>query len=86
MTPNWPMINPPTPDDWQLLQLLAPTPEAVATARRLAGHTHAAAGQALHVDGRTWRRWEAGDRAMHPAMWELYRIKALGFVPMHKTT
>ncbi|HAZ61178.1 MAG TPA: transcriptional regulator [Gammaproteobacteria bacterium] len=24
---------------------------------------------------RVWQQWEAGDRRMHPAMWELFQIK-----------
>jgi DNA-binding transcriptional regulator YiaG len=30
----------------------------------------------LHTTIRTWQQWEAGDRRMHPAFWELFCIKA----------
>lgn len=29
----------------------------------------------VHVDARTWRRWEAGERTMPEAAWELFLIK-----------
>lgn len=30
---------------------------------------------ALHTKRRPWQQWETGDRAMHPAFWELLKIK-----------
>ena len=29
----------------------------------------------LHTSRRAWQQWERGDRRMHPAFWELARIK-----------
>lgn len=29
----------------------------------------------LHTSRRTWQQWEKGDRKMHPAFWELIKIK-----------
>ena len=29
----------------------------------------------LHTSQRSWRQWETGDRKMHPAFWELAKIK-----------
>jgi len=29
----------------------------------------------IHVDGRSWRKWERGERKMHKAFWELVRRK-----------
>jgi len=29
----------------------------------------------LHTSRRAWQQWEHGDRKMHPAFWELIRIK-----------
>jgi len=29
----------------------------------------------VHVALRTWQQWEAGDRRMPPAAWELFCIK-----------
>ncbi len=30
----------------------------------------------VHTTRRVWQQWEAGDRGMHPAFWELFRIKS----------
>ena len=30
----------------------------------------------VHTTRRVWQQWEAGDRNMHPAFWELFRIKS----------
>lgn len=53
-----------------------PTPEAIRTAREAAGLSQTAAGALVHTTVRTWQQWEAGDRRMHPAFWELFRIKS----------
>lgn len=29
----------------------------------------------VHTNPRSWRKWEQGERKMHPAFWELARIK-----------
>lgn len=29
----------------------------------------------VHTKRRPWQQWEAGDRAMHPAFWELFQLK-----------
>ena len=29
----------------------------------------------IHTKRRPWQQWESGDRAMHPAFWELFRSK-----------
>jgi len=52
-----------------------PTPAAIRAAREAAGLTQAQAAYMVHVDARSWRRWESGERAMHPAFWELFRLK-----------
>jgi DNA-binding transcriptional regulator YiaG len=31
--------------------------------------------KALHTSRRTWQQWEYGERSMHPAFWELVKIK-----------
>jgi len=53
-----------------------PKPSEIARARAAAGLTQAAAAELVHTTGRVWRQWEAGDRRMHPAFWELFRAKA----------
>lgn len=30
----------------------------------------------VHTTRRVWQQWEAGDRRMHPAFWELFQIKS----------
>lgn len=53
-----------------------PAPEQIRTARHAAGLTHAAAAALVHANLRSWQKWEAGERAMHPAFWELFLIKS----------
>ena len=57
-----------------------PDPQTVRQARAAAGMTQAQAGALVHVNGPTWQQWEreAGPHArrMHPAFFELFRIKA----------
>ena len=53
-----------------------PTPAAIRTAREAAGLSQTAAGALVHTTCRTWQQWEAGDRRMHPAFWELFVLKA----------
>lgn len=52
-----------------------PAPEEVRAAREAAGLTQTAAAGLLHTTCRVWQQWEIGDRRMHPAFWELFRIK-----------
>ncbi|RGE41315.1 XRE family transcriptional regulator [Comamonas testosteroni] len=40
-----------------------------------AGLTHAAAAVLVHANTRSWQKWEAGEREMHPAFWELFCLK-----------
>ncbi len=52
-----------------------PTPEQIKAAREAAGLTQTAAGALVHSSLRTWQQWEAGDRKMHPGLWELFCLK-----------
>lgn len=52
-----------------------PSPDEVRAAREAAGLTQTQAAQVVHVTLNGWQRWEAGDRPMHPAFWELFRLK-----------
>lgn len=54
-----------------------PTAEQVRAARTAAGQTQAEAAALIHMGARAWRHYETGARAMHPAFWELYRIKSI---------
>lgn len=53
-----------------------PTPAEVLAARSAVGLSQTAAGALVHTTCRTWQQWEAGDRRMHPAFWELFLLKS----------
>lgn len=53
-----------------------PRPEAVRAARQAAGLTQTQAAELVHGTLRAWQEWEAGNRRMHPGLWELFAIKA----------
>lgn len=55
----------------------SPTREQIRAARLSSGITQTVAGALLHTTCRTWQQWEAGDRRMHPAFWELLNIKLM---------
>jgi putative transcriptional regulator len=56
-----------------------PTPAQVLAARKSAGHTQTEAAAVIHTTITAWQKWECMDgenkRAMHPAFFELYKIK-----------
>ncbi|MBC7215647.1 MAG: helix-turn-helix domain-containing protein [Burkholderiaceae bacterium] len=52
-----------------------PAPAAIRAAREAAGMTQSQAAALVHSTLRAWQRWESGDRRMHPAIWELFRLK-----------
>ncbi|MBB2915869.1 helix-turn-helix domain-containing protein [Cupriavidus alkaliphilus] len=56
-------------------KLQQPTPEKIRAARERAGLTQTQAGALLHVNLRSWQKWEGGERAMHLAFWELFLLK-----------
>ena len=51
------------------------TPEKIKEARVKAGLTLQEAADLVHVNVRSWQKWEAGERSMHPAFWELFILK-----------
>ena len=53
-----------------------PTPQQIHAARVAAELSQTAAGGLVHTTCRVWQQWEAGDRRMHPAFWELFKIKS----------
>lgn len=53
-----------------------PTPEAIRAARHAAGLTQTQAAALIYCALRGWQDWEAGKRAMHPAFFELFLLKA----------
>jgi putative transcriptional regulator len=52
-----------------------PTPAEIRKARDGAGLTQAEAAALINCSLRAWIKWESGERAMHPAFWELFLIK-----------
>lgn len=49
-----------------------PTLKQIKQARLDSGLTQSQAAEMVHSNLRSWQKWEAGDRKMHPAMWELF--------------
>lgn len=58
-----------------------PAPGEITATRQQAGLTQTQAAALLHTSLRAWQQWEHGDRRMHPAMWELFRIKTVSSQP-----
>ena len=52
-----------------------PLPIEIRAAREAAGLSQTIAAKVVHCGLRTWQQWEAGDRKMHPAFWELFCLK-----------
>ncbi|MFA9439423.1 helix-turn-helix domain-containing protein [Uliginosibacterium sp. sgz301328] len=52
-----------------------PDPIEVRAAREAAGLTQTQAAELIHGTLRAWQEWEAGNRRMHPGLWELFCIK-----------
>lgn len=53
-----------------------PKPAAIKRLRESYGLTQTQAGELVFTTCRVWQQWEAGDRRMHPASWQLFQIKA----------
>jgi putative transcriptional regulator len=52
-----------------------PTPEQIKKSRMDAGLTQTQAASLIYSELRTWQHWEKGDRSMHPAFFELFKLK-----------
>lgn len=55
--------------------MTSPKPSQVRAAREAAGLTQTAAAALIYCTLRGWQEWEAGNRRMHPALWELFQLK-----------
>ncbi|EBW2268526.1 XRE family transcriptional regulator [Salmonella enterica] len=53
-----------------------PDPAEILAKRKEARLTQTEAGKLVYSACRTWQQWEQGKRKMHPAIWELFQIKA----------
>lgn len=54
---------------------MSPTKETILATRNAAGLSQTAAAALVYTTLSGWQRWEYGQRAMHPAFWELFLIK-----------
>jgi DNA (cytosine-5)-methyltransferase 1 len=63
----------------------APEPSVIEAERRRAGLTQTRAAELVHGSLRGWQQWEAGDRRMHPAFWELFLLKVNGATAVRLT-
>lgn len=52
-----------------------PAPADIRAARESAGMTQTQAAALIHGTLRSWQAYEAGDRRLHPGLWELFRLK-----------
>jgi DNA (cytosine-5)-methyltransferase 1 len=52
-----------------------PSAAAIRAARESAQLSQTDAAALIHASLGAWQKWEQGDRRMHPAFWELFRIK-----------
>jgi DNA-binding transcriptional regulator YiaG len=52
-----------------------PTPEQLKDARKTAGLTQTQAAEIIYASLRAMQQWEAGERRMHPGLFELLLIK-----------
>lgn len=59
-----------------------PDPADIRAAREAAGLSQTAAADLVHSKLRTWQQWEAGDRKMHPGLWELFRRSCCNPCPL----
>lgn len=57
-----------------------PDPGEIRVAREVAGLSQTAAAELVHAACRTWQQWEAGDRRMHPAFWDLFCLKSAALI------
>lgn len=62
----------------------SPNKDQIRTARKNAGLTQTQASALIHCSLRTWQQWEAGDREMHPAFWELFLMKSASLTHQRK--
>ena len=62
---------------------MSPDPSEIKRARLRAGLTQTQAAEVIYSTKRTWQDWEGGLHQMHPALWELFKLK-VGSDPLVK--
>jgi DNA-binding XRE family transcriptional regulator len=60
------------PNNWPS----SPAPAKIRAARITAGITQSQAGALIYSRERTWAGWERGENPLHPALWELWQMRA----------
>lgn len=53
----------------------SPTGEMLKNLRTKSKLTQTNAAKLIHCSYRSWQQWEKGERKMHPAFWELFKLK-----------
>ncbi|WP_086642903.1 DNA-binding transcriptional regulator [Acetobacter sp. DsW_063] len=53
-----------------------PTPDEIRARRLAIGLTQTEAAELIYSRMRSWQNWEAGERTMHPGLWELFCLKS----------
>lgn len=56
----------------------SPSPAEIRASRLAAGLTQAEAAALIQCGRRAWMEWEAGNREMHPQLWECFNCKISG--------
>lgn len=55
-----------------------PKPEHIIAKRIAHGLSEKQASDVIYSTEAAWKRWESGERPLHPAMWELFLLKTDG--------
>lgn len=58
-----------------ILKMNKPTPAQVKQARTDAGLTQTQAAETIYCSLGAWKKWESGEREMHPSFFDLFLIK-----------
>lgn len=69
------MTNHPNRSKYRANPAANPKPHDIIAARIAAGLTQTQAAALIYITLSGWQRWEAGERQMHPAFWELWLSK-----------
>src|SRR5690349_16892744 len=70
------MVNHPNRSKKNPTDARSPAPAEIIAAREQHGLTQTRAAELIYGTLRAWQNWEAGERPMHPALWDLWRDRA----------
>ena len=62
----------------------SPTLEEIKQSRTDAGLTQTEAAETIYCSIGAWKKWESGERKMHPAFWELFLLKTKSQKQAHR--